>query len=183
MATRIDFKRRISGTLQFRLRTLMLVVTACGAALAVMNAIGPVWSAIAIFFALLVMLHVVGNALGTRLREEATANAALESDPPPVFPAENFAPPPAKRLALHKPLGWGIAVVTAIGVLGGGTLGEILFTGHATHAGLIVGTISAGILGGFAAFVASSFLRVGLAALWQAHCDKPAPATRERPES
>ncbi len=183
MATSTELNRRIRGILQFRLRTLLIAVTACGAAFAIMNVIGPIWSTLFIFMILLASFHVIGNALGTRLRDEAAANSAIDCDPPPTFPPATIAPPAVKRLAVHKPLGWGIAALTLCGALGGGALGEILFSGQATHAALIVGAISAGILGGLATFLASSFIRVGLAALWQAHCDKPAVATRGRSES
>lgn len=177
MAT-TNSNERLRGVVQFRLRTVMLSVTLCGAGFALMNAVGPVWSAICFFTLLLIALHVVGNALGTRLREEALADAELENEERPVcrMPPPTLARP-AKRLALHTPLGRWIAVVTTIGIVGGGTLGEIFFTGHATQAALVVGTVSSAVLGGFAAFLASSFLRVGFSAIRQAHCDKPAVAS------
>ena len=173
MAISLDFRRRLRGRAKFRLRTMLLVVTLCGAALALMNAIGPLWSAIFFFAMLLVSAHIVGNAIGNRLRDQATADAALDAEQRPHFATVAAPPRPAKRLAIHAPLGKAIAVLTLLGAVGGGALGKILFSGHATHAALVVGTISAGVLGGFAAFCTSSFFRVSLAAAWQAHFEKP----------
>jgi len=179
MATSTDFKRRIGGAFQFRLRTMLLAVTLCGAACAVMNAIGPVWSVVFCFLILLAAMHVLGNAIGTRLRDDATANAAIHAEDRPNCPTTLPVPVHAKLLALRAPLGKWIAVLTAMGVASGGTLGEILFFGKAAPAALVVGTISSAVLGGFATFLAGSFLRVGLSALWQAHCGKPTAGSSE----
>jgi hypothetical protein len=179
MATSTDFNRRIGGPFQFRLRTMLLTVTLCGAACAVMNAIGPVWSVIFCFFVLLAAMHVLGNAIGTRLRDDATANAAIHAEDRPVCPPSLAVPARSKRLAQHAPLGRWIGVSTAIGLMAGGTLGGILYSGRATPAGATVGTISSAVLGGFAAFLAGSFLRVSLSALWQAHCGKPTTGPSE----
>jgi hypothetical protein len=174
MSGSTDFERRIGGTFQFRLRTMLLTVTLCGAACAVAQAIGPLLSVVFGLFFLLVALHVVGNAIGTKLREEATANAELYATERPNFPMLIEGPPRAKPLALRTPLGRWIAAATIIGLAGGGSLGETLFFGNASPSALVVGTISSAVIGGFVAFLASSFLSVGIAAAWQAHCDKPA---------
>jgi hypothetical protein len=174
MLTSPEFDQGLGGPFQFRLRTMLLTVKICGTACALMIAIGPAWSAIFCFLVLLAALHVVGNALGARLRDEAAANAAIDDADRPDLPAWTFAPRHPKRLAQHAPLGRWIGVLTAMGFVASGTLGEILFSARATPAGTIVGTLSSAVLGGFAAFLAGSFLRVGLSAAWQAHCDKPA---------
>jgi hypothetical protein len=176
MATSTDFKRRPGGAFQFRLRTMLLMVTLCGAACAVMHAIGPVWSAILCFMLLLAAMHVLGNAIGTRLRDDATANAATDARDRPNCPPAVLAPTHVKRLAQRAPLGRWIGVLSAVGLVAGGTLGGLLFSGQVTPAGAVVGTMSSAVLGGFAAFLAGSFLRVGFSALWQAHCDKPVAA-------
>ncbi|HEX3999686.1 MAG TPA: hypothetical protein VHX65_14125 [Pirellulales bacterium] len=173
MAMSKDFERALP-TVQFRLRTMLLAVTACGACLAMMHVIGPVWSAILCILLLLAAGHVVGNVLGNRLRDEATAAASQNVGGRPVCSAVAIRPKPAKKLAVRAPLGRWISVLTLIGAVGGGTLGEVLFSGHAMHAALIVGSVSAAVIGGFAAFLAGSFFSVGLSAAWQAHCDKPA---------
>jgi hypothetical protein len=179
MATSTDFKRRIGGAFQFRLRTMLLTVTLCGAACALMNAVGPVWSVIFCFFILLAAMHVLGNAIGTRLRDDATASAAVNTDERPNCPPSAFAPECAKQLAQHGPLGRWIGVLTAIGLMAGGTLGGILYSGRATPAAATVGTISSAVLGGFAAFLAGSFFRVGFSALWQAHRGRPTAGSPE----
>jgi len=184
MSISMDFNPRLRRSLRFRLRTLLLAVTLCGAALAVMNAIGPAWSAVLCILCLLATAHVVGNVVGTRLREEATEIAARGSDDRPTFPPVAARPARAKQLSLHSPLGRWIFLLATLGVVGGGTLGEMLFFGHASPKAVIVGTISSAVIGGFVVFLAVSFLAVGLSALWQAHFDKPPPAPpllKERP--
>jgi len=176
MAMPTDFKRRPGGGFQFRLRTMLLTVTLCGAACALMQSIGPVWSAIFCFSVLLAALHVLGNAIGTRLRDDATADATAQAEDRPASPPTKLAAAHPKRLAQRAPLGRWVGVLTAIGLAFGGAVGGLLFSGHATQAGTVVGIISSAVLGGFAAFLAGSFLRVGLSALWQAHCEKPVVA-------
>ena len=172
MSMSTDFNRRTGGAFRFRLRTMLLAVTLCGVACAVMQAVGPAWSAILGFGLLLVAMHVLGNAIGTRLRDDATADAACDTDERPRHPASFRRPVRSKELARRAPLGRWIVLVTAIGVAGGGTLGEIFLFGNSARTAVAVGTISSAVIGGFAAFLTSSFLCVGASALWQAHCDK-----------
>src|SRR5436190_13783174 len=54
---------------QFGLRTLLLLVAACGVLLALRQWLDPIAVAAIAFLALCVFCHVAGNAIGTRLRE------------------------------------------------------------------------------------------------------------------
>lgn len=172
-----QLRGRIASPFQFRLRTMLLMVTLCGALCAIMHAVGPIWSAIFCFFTLLVASHVAGNAIGTRLRDGATVSAVLDAEERPNFVAPSPGPSPAKHLALRVPLGRWIAVLTVIGVAGAGSIGAKFFAASTGPAAWAVGTVSSALLGGFATFLASSFLFVGLAAAWQAHSGKSAIAS------
>ena len=61
---------------QFCLRTLLGGVTLCGGLFALMAALGPVWSGVLILSLSLVAAHVIGNSLGSRLRDAASREIA-----------------------------------------------------------------------------------------------------------
>ncbi len=56
------------GPPRFSLRSLFLAVTALGCLFGAMAALGSFWSLVILLFAALVAAHVIGNAVGTRLR-------------------------------------------------------------------------------------------------------------------
>ena len=81
MATRSLINRREPVKWpQFRLRTLMFAVALLAVLFAVMGLIGPTASAGLVMILVLAGLHVIGNALGTSLRD--TANQHVANDPP-----------------------------------------------------------------------------------------------------
>ncbi len=69
----------LGGRLQFRLRTLLLAVSGCCLLFATMRSVGPTGSVALLFGLALVLLHVLGNGLGTSLRDQATAEKAPEA--------------------------------------------------------------------------------------------------------
>lgn len=71
---------------QFKLRTLLLLVTLACLVLAAAKLLSPLAIAVLVVLLLSVMAHVVGNALGTRLRDgdEATLGPFLDDDLPPL---------------------------------------------------------------------------------------------------
>ncbi len=74
MASDPFIDRPISQSLpQFRLRTLFLVVTYLAVVFALMGVIGPIASTALLLLLAMIALHVAGNALGTRLRDETSA--------------------------------------------------------------------------------------------------------------
>jgi hypothetical protein len=154
---------------QFNLRTLLLVV----ALLAIVFAIARLggWGAVAAAgtFGALVLAHVIGNALGTRLRDEISPQ--LNPKPAPPEPAVIVRRWEGKR-RLHErtPLSrlisitsGGAAVVGA--VLGGSALAAWTSAGVS---GWLVGTVSSAVVGGFVGFLLSSFLDMTFRALSQA---------------
>jgi hypothetical protein len=165
---------------QFHLRTLMLAVTGCCVLFALMKEVGPLASAGLCIFILLAILHVAGNAIGTALRDESTRDCAESNVAAAVWSADikrremiaqldqtSAAP---SRLRERAPLGRLIMALTALGAIVGGSLGSLAYA-YWTDAGavaLVVGSISAAILGGFFGFAASSFLTMILSAWRQA---------------
>ncbi len=154
---------------QFKLRTLLLAVTAIGAVLAFVQAVGAL-GAIAVGFVLaLVLLHVAGNAIGTRLRDDATRQIESQPDERPAHgTAAEAATLNAGRLGERTPLGWLIAALTLLAAGVGAYLGWLVFRHQPTTADMIVGTGSSTVLGGFFGFLSSSFAKTVLSAWWEA---------------
>ncbi len=157
---------------QFRLRTLLGVVALLAVLFAVMGVIGPLASAGLVMGLVIVGLHVVGNALGTSLRDGAPSRAP---EHPPVDFAEQAvqrtrSDSGISRLHQRTPLGWIIRATTLIGVGVGAWLGVIVLAEltDGSNAGLIVGSVSFAVLGGFFGFLLGSFLKTSLMAWWQA---------------
>ncbi len=152
----------------------MLFVTGCAFLFALVAGLGA-HSAIGIaFIGLTILAHVAGNAIGTKLRTEG--NRPLESRPAELKPVdsqlgtEHFAP--ATQLREHYPLGWPIAVVTALGIAGGGCLGGVCFRSwygsEMTMINLCFGVGAAAVIGGIWMFACASLVRVFWSAWSQA---------------
>lgn len=172
---------------QFTLRTLLLAMTALAGLLAVMTAVGSFWSMAILLVLALGAAHVVGNALGTKLRAGAPRRhgpgerIAPRRTPPPRQP------PSPKRLTEPARLHW-INLATAVaGAAAGGYFGGSALAASypdATTAAVVLGVVSSAVLGGFAGFATSSFLFVMRQALSEAHAasDKHPRAVRRPPE-
>jgi hypothetical protein len=153
----------------------MLGVTGCCLLFGLMREIGPLPSVGLCFFLLLIVLHVAGNAIGTSFRNEASRAAESEERfSPPVAAAHLVANSPS-RLRERTPLGWPVFVLTSCGAALGGTLSSLAYAYWTkVNAGeLIVGSVSAAIVGGFFGFLASSFLKNIYRAWRQALEDRP----------
>jgi hypothetical protein len=160
---------------RFGLAGLMVAVTLLGGFFALLNYAGSHAAALAILFALAVIAHVVGNAMGTRLRQNGDTppcdrparNPAGRRDRPQ---AADFAP--ATKLRNRSALGRPIAWITVSGTVAGGLLGGFVFwrlvDRPADYAGVLCGALAAAVLGGIWTFVAASFLQVAGGAMWQA---------------
>jgi hypothetical protein len=170
---------------QFTLRALLLWTTAAAVLLSVLMTIGAFWAAALLFLLALVAAHVIGNSLGTRLRDGRQPRAYTR-DPRAVATHVPVAPP-SGRLRERKGLHWINLVftgagATAAGYFGGRALAEIY--PDATAAAIVVAHISSGVLGGFAVFVVTSFLAVLRQALSEAHAasdaHRPAKSIRRQ---
>jgi len=123
------------------------------------------WIAAAVLVAS-VLMHVAGNAIGTRLRDET--DRQLERVPQasrPWLPA-----PEPTRLARHIGLGRLVPVSATIGGICGGTAGAcglVMFTSAST-AGAVLGGASSAVIGGLLGFLVASFVEVVRASLREA---------------
>jgi hypothetical protein len=175
-----DLPRDLGSPLpRFSLRTLWVAMTVLCCLFAVMAAIGLWLSAVLALFLSLLMAHVLGNSLGTRLRDQTTRQIAAARDASAAGPApiewEVVAP---KRLTQRARLNRITLLMGIGGALVGGELGGVGFAAmydHAPVSAVALGVVSAGVLGAFAGFLASSFLSVVRQALAEAHQGANAP--------
>jgi len=178
---------------QFTLRTLLVFTAVVAVLLAVMNTIGAMWSLALVFLLVLAAAHVVGNSLGTKLREGAPRREVA-----PAAPSAGRTPLPsaAVRSAVVAPtrlreparLHWSNIVLTAAGMAAGAYFGGSALVGSypdAPVAAFVLAYVSSGVLGGFAGFVVFSFLAVVRQALSEAHAGSDAhpPRSSATPKS
>jgi hypothetical protein len=168
---------------RFSLRALLLAMTALGCLFGLMSAVGGTWSLVLVFFLSLILAHILGNSVGTKLRDRASRRVA---------PAEGRHAAGTKslcelaiagpaRLTERARLSRITLVATVGGALLGGALGGTRFSEmypDSTMAAVALGTISSAVLGAFAGFTASSFLSVALQALGEALADCDPAASR-----
>jgi hypothetical protein len=164
---------------QFGLRTLLLVVAACGVLLALRQWLSPIAVAALAFLAVSILLHIAGNVIGTRLRtigDQPETQAAGLGTPQHHKPRpEDFAP--ATRLSVRQSLGWSIIIATlagsALGGIGGGAWTLISSRGPINILNIGVGVVAFGVLGGMAAFGVVALVQVLAGAIWQALSSAP----------
>lgn len=160
---------------QFGVLTLLVSMFLLGAVFAAFKYGGPFGGFAAVLSVLTVLGHVLGNALGTRLRTGGTAThdeparrtehrKPLESD---------FAP--STGLRRRSPLGLPVLIATAAGVLAGIVFAVGLYVNNywpdATTFHLAVAAVAFGVLGGIWTFIGTSFLQVSLRELVSASRD------------
>jgi hypothetical protein len=152
---------------------MLWLVAALGVVFALMSSIGPLGAFALGLFLLGVLAHVVGNALGTRLREigdepQAPAEGARPRET--LIEKHEFAP--ATRLARRHSLGWWLPATLVVGFLAGAVGGGMLLAGaygqHATPTRLAIGGGAFGLIGAFFGFLIGAFLQVLALALWEA---------------
>lgn len=166
---------------QFGLRAMFAGVALLSVLFTIMGIVGPVWSTFLVWFLLLAAAHVSGNVWGTRktLRRIDHVSRHLDLCGPPCAETEAVDRPAAcarlsgsnrgTRLRESTRLGWPMIVTTAIGTMVGGALGATLLglsLGASSYTGVVLGSLSSAVVGGFLGFLASSFLAVALNA-WQ----------------
>ena len=151
---------------------MLVLLTLCGALLALTQWLAPLTVVAIAFFLLCVAAHVAGNAMGSRLREHPADRPTLfdEGRPAPGrLSADHFAPP--TRLRESASLGWPLFAATMIGLVGGGAVGGywVILSSPKTPAELnvVVGVVACAVLGAIFSFVGVGFLQVGGGAIWQ----------------
>jgi len=145
---------------RFSLRTMLLATAACGGLFALLSALGAMWSMALLLIGGLLLAHVLGNSLGTRLRDGTTrvvGPRSNASDGPPSPPIV------ASRLTQRTRLGRVAVVISALcGSLGAflGGMGSAAMYPEAGPGAVLLGVLSATVLGTFVGFVFSSFFLV-----------------------
>lgn len=158
---------------------LAVVLAVASAAIGWLGLAG--WMAAAVLVASIGM-HVAGNAIGTRLRDDADWDLdRLGISRRALPPADLPAPRPghlqrSTRLGLLVPVSAGIGGICG-GVLGGGCL--VMLT-SCSAAGAVIGGGSAAVIGGLAGFLAASFVDIVRRSLREAIAAERMPAHHDR---
>ncbi|REK08617.1 MAG: hypothetical protein DWQ37_19965 [Planctomycetota bacterium] len=161
---------------QFRLRTLLLATSVAAGMLALFAAVGAIWTAAILFFGVLISAHVIGNSLGTRLRDGAVTRPPARPVKASPTPRREYHAP--SRLTQRARLHWITLVISLGGALAGAHFGGSALAAsypEASTSAIVVGYASSGVLGGFAGFAVSSFVAVVRQALWEAHAGSDRP--------
>jgi hypothetical protein len=168
--------------LKFRLRQMFLVVTLiCLLSALVAITEGP-WPWVVIISAMMVAAHVVGNLIGTRLRDTSQDVVRWRNSDPRSGPDIPFTTPTSEvaNLPAAEPnlarfgrlvhgFRWFLIGGAAVGLLLAGTVLNFTIGHRIGWAGWAVGTISGLVLGTWLAFLAVSFTTIARDAWQQAH--------------
>lgn len=159
---------------QFRLATLLWLVTGCALLFAAMAAVGPIGAFALLLLVLAIVAHVAGGAIGTRLREVGSASAApdLRSARPLRERVAQHEFAPETQLCRHTSISrtmiaFTIAGAVLLGVAGSAALFWLTW-GHVNMPTAIVAVGSSTVLGALAGFMCSSFAQTAGGAWWQA---------------
>jgi hypothetical protein len=136
---------------------LAVVIAVCCAAIEWLGIAG--WIAAAVLVASVAM-HVIGNTLGTSLREATDRD--LRRVRAVAAAAEPLPRPRAHRLEQRTSLGRLVPVSAGIGAACGGAAGATALVAwtSCTTAGAVLGGASAAVIGGLAGFLAASFVEI-----------------------
>lgn len=175
---------------RFSLRSFFVWITALCGLLAVLVSV-PLGPAVVIAgVGMLLVAHIVGNALGTRLRDQGRGALQRSPEPPKDRPAAGAHSPLAtaslqvtslrrkQRLSSNVP--WVAGSAALAGAMAGGLVLAWFNYPRGTLAGLLVGGLSCGFLGGFVGFLAGSFLEIFGPAWSEAASLAPDPPRRTR---
>ncbi len=169
--------------LKFRLRQMFLVVTLLSVLSALVAMTNGPWQWLIVFTALMVAAHVLGNLIGTRLRDTSgevirwrSADSRQAPDHPHTTSPSDLASlplPPNTNLAnfgrLVRGLKWFLLGGLTLGFILGITVLALTIGHRIGWAGWVVGTISGAVLGTWLAFLAVSFTTIARDAWRQAH--------------
>lgn len=155
---------------RFSLRTLLLGVTACGLFCGAFWWFSPSVVAAAAVLGLMIAAHVVGNSMGTTLRDRAAQRPDFLSREQAEAAAAGRAP--TTHLGHRGAMSWLVLVPTGVGALLAVIAGcwWIESTYHLGFdvAGLAVAASAFAVLGGLAAFGLATFSQVLAVAILQA---------------
>jgi hypothetical protein len=169
--------------LKFRLRQMFFVVTLLSCLCALIAATKGPWPWVIGLSAAMVAAHVLGNLIGTRLRDTSSdvvrwraADPKQVADQPlttPLADISKAAMPAETNLrnfgGLVAGMRWYVFGGLATGLLVAATLLAVTIGHRIGWAGWVVGSISGGVLGVWIAFMGVSFTTIARDALRQAH--------------
>jgi hypothetical protein len=149
---------------RFGLRQLLVFVALVCALMAAMFSSDGLVAMVLLLAALVVSLHIASTALGTRLRAHANEHQAWEAAHKPASEAAaataSVLPVEAPLYGRRSSLRW-LPLLVATGAMVGLAAGAILLKTtigqNTSTAGLVLGAISLGVLGGWLAFLGTSF--------------------------
>ncbi len=163
---------------RFSLQTFLVAIGALAFLMAVFRIAGPNFGIPAVFLLVLVAAHVLGNALGTRLRESRRGDASrgTEQDDGPPRGMGRFDPSaarPATLLSEHQSHGWFLLVVSCFG---GATAAFLTanylprwYSQPISRQTYLFACLAVGLLAAAVSFWVFGLARVFSAAWWQAH--------------
>lgn len=157
------------GPPQFGLRSLFLAIAGLSALFGVMVWAGAVWALVLSVAGVLIAGHILGNSVGTRLRDRSTE--ALASQTPTSerlasaeFGAKHHDMPPQSTLRYHFPLHRRNYLVTGLCALAGAVLGAWalldVYPRPISFLGMLVGSLSAAVICGWIGLLVTSFWTV-----------------------
>lgn len=151
----------------FRLKTLFWVVTFACLLMAIMVQVSVMLAAFILGLVMLVGAHVLGGALGTRLRDGEDANEVQRRAGGPAAIARR-APPAPTMLQEKRPVGRLTPLAGVAGAIIGGACGGTLVAWYCweriTPPAILVGTFASAVIGALAGFLVASFVTVALRA-------------------
>lgn len=170
--------------LKFQLRQMFLGITLLSLLCALIAKTEGPWPWVIVISALMVAAHVLGNLIGTRLRDTSDEVIRWRSSDPRYGPDNpNMTPQPCDFANLSLPaetnlanfgrmvrgMKWFLLAGLLVGLVLGGTVLALTIGHRIGWAGWAVGTISGAVLGTWLAFLAVSFTTIARDALRQAH--------------
>jgi hypothetical protein len=137
------------------------------------------WIAVAVLAASVAM-HVAGNAIGTRLRDEADRDLARSRNG--AAPTTSIPAARPTRLEQRQSLGKLVPVSAGIGAVCGGAIGATALWSltACSPAGAALGGVSSAVIGGLFGFLGASFFEIVRTSLRDAIAAERASAVAER---
>lgn len=164
---------------QFGLKSLFLLTALAASLTALAGLISTVAMVAVVWFLLLVLAHVAGNAWG-RQQHQARAPSELDEGPPPAISAQSPRPPRPGDVPLgrHADFGRSMFFTVTVAAIAGLAAGALFVLGGGVPQwnvyGLLVASFSAAVLGGVLGFLLSGCLRVLAQAVAEATESAPA---------
>jgi hypothetical protein len=197
--------RADASPLQFSLRTLLLATAVVAVLVVVCQCVGPIWGAAIIWTLVLAAAHVAATARGTRQTRRTQLDLDGATDPAATddvmrdnashrqYPAHrrhnadtSMHAAPVTRLGIcYGPAGRVLLCVITVGSALGAIVGTVglVFLTNAETSGILLGVVSAAVLGGILGFACGSFVLVMSRAFHEAVQDPSTVAAYRRGET